>query len=125
MSTPIGVVFVFDQEEDAMVFTSMTDAACWMEAVDVEAGEYTAAFTVDGHIITMTGRGEVVVLVRTDQENHADLERRLARHWHLNGLGQTPSTPAEAARLLFDRQNEPRPTVLRRITTWWRKNRIG
>jgi hypothetical protein len=48
-----------------------------MEAVDVDAGEYSALFTLDGRIVTATTEAEQVVLTVDEQRDEAGLRQRL------------------------------------------------
>ena len=77
MTPAVRAVFVFDQGGDVMAFPSVEDAAGYMEAVDVEAGEYPALFALDGRIITATTRNHEVVLTVEDARDEAGLRQRL------------------------------------------------
>ena len=73
------VVFLFT-ELDVLVFPSLTDAEGWMEAIDVAAGEYTAALTDTGQIIRMSTKNEEVILELTDETNLPRLKTLLRDH---------------------------------------------
>jgi hypothetical protein len=42
----VGAVFVFTKDDDLNVFVSLDDAAKWVEAIDVDDGEYPSRWTV-------------------------------------------------------------------------------
>ena len=44
----MSAVFAFDTNGDVYVFASEDHAAGWIEAVDVDDGEYAAAYLHDG-----------------------------------------------------------------------------
>ena len=55
-------VFVFERDGDLHVFPSLRAAAGWLEAIDVDAGEYAAAFLHDGTVVELSTVGDDVVL---------------------------------------------------------------
>lgn len=71
----MSAVFVFDAEGDLSVFASIDAAAGWMEAVDVDAGEYAAAFLHDGTVVDMSIDRERVVLTPTGERDAAHLNQ--------------------------------------------------
>ncbi|MGW6280319.1 hypothetical protein [Kribbella sp. NPDC055071] len=79
------VVFVF-AGADLTRFPSITDAQDYLEAIDVDDGEYTAALTETGRVIKMTTEKELVVLELTD-ELAPDLLQSLLRE-HGESIGQ-------------------------------------
>ncbi|MGW5194759.1 hypothetical protein ACWEOO_36260 [Kribbella sp. NPDC004138] len=79
------VVFVF-AGLDLTMFPSMADAQDWLEAIDVDDGEYTAALTEIGRVISMRAENDLVVLELTD-ELDADLLQRLLRE-HGQAIGR-------------------------------------
>ncbi|WP_371406112.1 hypothetical protein OHA10_11215 [Kribbella sp. NBC_00662] len=90
MSQPISrqeprVVFVF-AGLDLNMFPSIADAQDWLEAIDVDDGEYSAALTETGRVIRMGTQDELVVLELTD-ELQPDLLRTLLRE-HGQAIGQ-------------------------------------
>ncbi|WP_371503044.1 hypothetical protein OG871_37790 [Kitasatospora sp. NBC_00374] len=103
-----------------MVFTSVQDAAGWMEAIDVDEGEYAAAFTCDGAAIAMSTADEAVVLQCTNHFDREDLQRRIVRYWEREQLSDMPAELREVANLLLERQNRPGRSIWQRVTTWWR-----
>jgi hypothetical protein len=77
-------VFVFGEDPVPGVFLSVANAAGHMEAIDVRDGEYHAAYTIDGRVVTISTVGERVVLDVTEERDMAGLRRRL-RTWHERG----------------------------------------
>jgi hypothetical protein len=66
----VGTVLVFDRDGDVMAFGSEAEAAGYMEAIDVDDGEYDAAYPADGTVLTTLapdGPDGPVVLTRTDE----------------------------------------------------------
>ncbi|MFE3032390.1 hypothetical protein ACFXKY_12135 [Streptomyces canus] len=121
-------VLIFDRDEDLLVFESGIHATNWIEAIDVDEGEYTAAYSPDGTVLTLTapeGPEGSVVLSRTDSVDLGDLERRVAIYWHRYQTGQPPRDPHQTARLLMDRDNQPRRGWLGRVTGLLGRNHAG
>ena len=58
----VPAVFVFERDGDLHVFPSLRAAAAWLEAIDVDAGEYAAAFLHDGTVVELSTVGDDVVL---------------------------------------------------------------
>lgn len=104
-------VLVFDRDEDLLVFESFEHATNYLEAVDVSEGEYTAAYTPDGRVLTLAApegwRGPVV-LTTTDGVDPTGLEQRVARYRQLHQVGRTPCAPVPTARFLIGRDDRPR-----------------
>ncbi len=73
-------VFIFDRDGDLNVFPSLRDAAGWLEAVDVEAGEYKAAFLHDGTVVNVGTSAETVVLTPTAVRDQRSLCDEIARY---------------------------------------------
>lgn len=67
------------------MFPSLAAAEDWMEAVDVDAGEYTNALTETGRVITMRTENEEVVLALTDDVDLTKLHDLLREHGELVG----------------------------------------
>ncbi|MEU6096711.1 hypothetical protein [Streptomyces sp. NPDC047079] len=116
---PPGALLVFDRTEDLLAFESSAHATNYLEAIDVDEGEYTAAYTPDGRVLALSApepwKGPVVV-TRTDRSDPADLERRVARYWQVHQKGQSPRDPRDTARFLIARDNRPREGWLNRVT---------
>jgi hypothetical protein len=79
------VVFVF-AGVDVNVFPSIADAQDWMEAIDVDDGEYTAALTETGRVIRMRTEKELVLLELTDELDPKLLQRLLREHGQAIGM---------------------------------------
>ncbi|GAA2780252.1 hypothetical protein GCM10010441_01160 [Kitasatospora paracochleata] len=122
MTPPADPVFVFDQDNDLTVFTSIEAAAGWMEAIDVDEGEYTAAFTCDGAVVSMSTANEAVILQRTDHVDREDLQRRIACYWEQERLGDMPAELPAVANLLLEGQHRSRRSFRQRITAWWQRD---
>ena len=83
--TPARAIFVFTADQDLLVFLSSDDAAGYMEAIDVEAGEYPAIYTDEGDVIEATAAGQTVVLTDTGRSDSDDLTSRIARYCQMVG----------------------------------------
>lgn len=128
MELPLDTVLIFDRDGDLFVFESYIHAVNWIEAIDVDEGEYTAAYSPDGGVLTLTapeGPEGPVVLSRTDNVDLGDLERRVAIYWHRHQTGQPPRDLLQTARLLIDRDKQPHTGWLGRVTGWLRRDRAG
>lgn len=79
-------VFVFDRDGDLNVFPSLKVASGWLEAVDVDGGEYPAAFLDDGSLVELGTAGEEVVLTATATRDLPRLDRLLSEYQH--GVGK-------------------------------------
>ncbi|WP_410786568.1 hypothetical protein [Kribbella sp. C-35] len=78
------VVFLFD-DMDLSMFPSLESAEDWMEAVDVDEGEYTAAMTETGRVIRLRTENGLVVLELTGEEDLAKLRGLLREYGELIG----------------------------------------
>ena len=119
MDLPPATVLIFDQDEDLIVFESFVHATNYLEAIDVSAGEDTAAYSPEGRLLALAapeGPQGSVVLTTTDKSDLADLERRVARYWQRHQIGQPSRDPLQTARFLIDRDNQPRKRWLSRVT---------
>ena len=90
------VVFVFDEAE-VHVFRSLGQAEAWMEAIDVDGGEYIAALTDTGRVIRMGTKHERVVLEMTDDVDVVSLHRLLRKHGRLVGQPGIELDPVDFA----------------------------
>ncbi|KOV59581.1 hypothetical protein ADL01_35645 [Streptomyces sp. NRRL WC-3618] len=119
MEVPPDTVLIFDRDEDLLVFESFVHATNWIEAIDVDEGEYTAGYTPDGGVLTLAapeGPEGPVVLTRTGSVDLGDLEQRVARYWRRHQAGQPSREPLQTARFLIERDNRPRRGWLGRVT---------
>ncbi|WP_158711545.1 hypothetical protein [Streptomyces xylophagus] len=126
MELPPDTVLVFDRDEDLFVFESHVHVTNWIEAMDVDDGEYPAVYSPDGGVLALTapeGPEGPVVLSRTDDVDLGDLERRVAAYWHRHQTGRPPRDPLQTARFLIDMANQPRRGWLGRVTDLLRRER--
>ena len=91
MTPDLRAVFVFDRDGEMQVFPSLEQAADYMEAVDVNDGEYEALYTLDGWVIDVRAdsRESQVEVVVTEKNDVEGLRRRVATHSRPGGA----STP--------------------------------
>ena len=82
-------VLLFTQDDDVHVFASVPMAARWMEAVDVEEGEYVVAYLPDGRRFVPVTEAGLVRLVPAGDVDEDDLRRRLAAYRE-----RVPTSPA-------------------------------
>ncbi|MEU6547710.1 hypothetical protein [Streptomyces sp. NPDC046859] len=125
MELPPDTVLVFDRDDDLLVFESFVHATNWIEAIDVDEGEYTAAYSPDGGVLALTapeGPEGSVVLARTNIVDLGDLEQRVARYWLRHQAGQAPRDPLQTARSLIERDNKPRRSWMGRLTGLLRRD---
>ncbi|WP_411574592.1 hypothetical protein [Streptomyces fradiae] len=124
MDLPSEIVLLFDRDADLLVFESFARATGWVEAIDVDEGEYTAAYSADGAVLALTapeGPDGPVALVRTGLVDPGDLERRVARYWRCHQTGQHPRDPVETARYLIERDSRLRGSWSGRLTGMLRR----
>ena len=108
MEVPPDTVLIFDRDEDLLVFESFVHATNWIEAIDVDEGEYTAGYTPDGGVLTLAapeGPEGPVVLTRTGSVDLGDLEQRVARYWRRHQAGQPSREPLSDSAVL-DREGQ-------------------
>lgn len=77
-----GGLLVFTRDGDLLVFPTQEHAAGYIEAIDVAAGEYPAAFSPDGRRVQITTSGEDIAFspATPDAEGlKRNLERYLGR----------------------------------------------
>jgi hypothetical protein len=88
VSDDFRAVFVFSSDDPApIIFASLSHAAGWMEAIDVEHGGYDAVFTLDGLVVEVTTDRDRVVLTPTAQQDEAGLRERIRDSRPLPHLG--------------------------------------
>lgn len=81
----MSAVFVFDREGDLNVFPTLGTAGGWLEAIDVDGGEYSAAFLHDGTMVEMGTSREGVVLTATATRDLPRLDQMLKEYQHRVG----------------------------------------
>ncbi len=52
MTHPADIIMVFDRDDELSAFPSLRAAETWLEAINVEDGEYVA-YTADGHVVDL------------------------------------------------------------------------
>ena len=114
----MAAVFIFDNGGDLNLFSSLEAAAGWLEAVDVEADEYAAAFLHDGTLVKMGTSRERVVLTPTDtrdaQRLHQLLEEYQTRDGTLRHGGDALDYANEWLRVEWEQRWPKRPGWLAR-----------
>jgi hypothetical protein len=121
-------VLIFDRDEDLLAFESLVHATNWIEAIDVDEGEYTAAYSPDGGVLALTapeGPEGTVLLARTGSVDLGDLERRVAAYWRRHQVGPPTRDPLQTARFLIERDNKPRRKRLGRVIALLRRGTAG
>jgi len=114
----VGAVFVFTKDDDLNVFVSLDDAAGWMEAIDVDDGEYPALFTLDGRLVNARTEDQSVRLSVTGEQDEAALHLRLQDYRRRVGLTSAPedtrAVANELLRLEWEHRWPKRPAWLSR-----------
>jgi hypothetical protein len=125
MELPPDTVLVFDRDEELFVFASFVHATNWIEAIDVDEGEYAAVYSPDGGVWALTapeGPEGSVVLARTGSADLGDLERRVTRYRRRHQTDQLPRDPLQTARFLIEGENNSRRGWLGRVTGLLRRD---
>lgn len=104
----VGAVFVLTRDDDLMVFVSLDDAAGWMEAIDVDDGEYPALFTLDARLVTASTEDQRVNLTVTEEHDEPALRQRLRKYLQRVGWTSLPESPRAVANELLRLQWEHR-----------------
>ena len=86
------------------MFPSIADAQDWLEAMDVDDGEYTAALTETGRVIGLKTENELVVLELTDELDSDLLHRLLREHGQAIGRPGIESDPVGFANESWKRE---------------------
>ncbi|MBC9819701.1 hypothetical protein [Terrabacter sp. MAHUQ-38] len=113
--TPARAIFVFTADNDLLIFTGLDEASSWMEAVDVDDGEYPAIYTDEGSVVKASLNSETVVLADSGRRDLDDLSNRLARYAEMVDLPAPTDRLAFANTMLkreWDRQRSRRPRWL-------------
>jgi hypothetical protein len=118
-----AAVLVFDRDGLAWAFPRLKDAADSMDSMNALDGEYEAAFTLDGHVVTITGirNGPVSLQVTADRDD-IGLHDLLARSKEQMGLDSDVDDPASVANELIRREWERRAPHL---PGWLRRHLYG
>jgi hypothetical protein len=122
MRQPAVAVFAFTENGDVVVFPSLPAAAAWMEAIDIDDGEYVAMYGEDGRIIRAATRDDCVVLTPTEDADLPALRLRLRRlRLRERGLigDEVPEEPGAVAARMLAREWEQRwPRWPRWLDNW-------
>ncbi len=107
-----GPVFLFDRDGELNIFWSQDEAEDWMEAIDVEEGEYVAAYRQDGTRFSPATAAGRPVLTPTGQIDPEKLRERLQEY-----ASRVPTAPQTADPQAFahDWLTASRPGLLRRL----------
>jgi hypothetical protein len=103
-STSMAAIFMFGGGGPE-VRNSVESASSYMEAIDVQNGEYEVVYDDLGLVYMPQVEGHQVRLVPTDTRNRDDLIRRLAVYSEMLGLALDPDSqdfPIEVARSIAD-----------------------
>jgi hypothetical protein len=121
MTEPDEAVLIFSADGELIPFRSLTEAAGWMEAIDVLDGEYEALFTLDGrlvHAAAETDRSSVTLTV-TDRTDLHGLRQRLQLAQSQQNFISDPDDPRAVANELFaqawEQRRPQRPRWLDRL----------
>jgi hypothetical protein len=103
--SPLDPVFVISRDGDLHLFKSPSEAASWVEAVDVLDGEYDDFFRVDGErlrpVIGTSPSSSHVVLEPTGVSDIQYLTGRLHALASRNGYEGLPEDPRSIANQVF------------------------
>jgi hypothetical protein len=100
----MGAIFMFG-DGGPVVRSTTEEASDFMEAVDVENGEYDVVYDESGLILRPQVQGRRVHLLPTGSGDHGDLIRRLSEWCQTNGLSldsHSADFPAQVARRIAE-----------------------
>jgi len=118
-----SAVLIFDRDGEAWAFPRRQDAADSMDSLNALDGEYEAAFTLDGHVVAITGvRDGPVSLQVTAESDDIGLHDLLQRSKEQMGLASDVDDPASVANELIRREWERRAPHL---PGWLRRRLYG
>lgn len=104
----MSALFVFDNGCDLHVFASARHASGWLEAVDIEDGEYPVAYLHDGTVVELLSSGGRVVLRLTGRRDLTALEGRIAAWRSRVGWPEDGSDPLTFADEILRVERRPR-----------------
>ena len=112
-------VLVFDRDGEVTAFPRLDNAAGWLESIDVLDGEYVCAFTLDGHVVEITGvhGGPVSLRVTVERDDTGLRElllRSQARMGFVSDVDDLVSVANELMRQEWEHRWPRRPSWLRR-----------
>ena len=90
-------MLVWTRDGDLLAFESLSEAAGDMEAIDVDEGEYVAAFTLDGRPVAISAGDGRVILNVGEEPNLAELRRRLTDSQARSGFHSPTNDPVAVA----------------------------
>jgi hypothetical protein len=107
---PLQPTFLITRDGDVELFKTRTEVTYWVEAVDVEAGEYTGCFSIEGellHLAVDDGRVDIKASGIFDPEGLSSQLRLLAER---NGYrGDDPDPRLVADEVFADEWNRRSP----------------
>ena len=107
MNAPYRALIAFGRDDDVAVFRSLDEASGWMEAPDVDAGEYVALFTDSGIVVHASTEADRVVLTITDERVETGLRARIREYQRRTGASESED-PLEFARHELHREWQQR-----------------
>jgi len=112
-------VLIFDRDGEAWAFPRLDDAADSMDSTAVLDGEYEAAFTLDGHVVAISGiRNGPAMLEVTPESDELALREFLRKSQTRMAFTSDPEDPAAVAneliRMEWERRSPHLPSWMRR-----------
>ena len=92
VAVPAGALFVA-ADEPLLMYASVAEAECDLEAIDVEDGVYPAAYGPNGEPYRIGIEGDRVIIESTGEPNKPDEFRALLLRY-LEAIGRTPEGSA-------------------------------
>jgi hypothetical protein len=91
-TVPAGALFVA-ADEPLLIYPSVAEAECDLEAIDVEDGVYSAAYGPNGEPYRIGSEGDRVIIEPTGEPNKPDEFRALLLRY-LEAIGRAPEVSA-------------------------------
>lgn len=107
-TVPPGALFVA-ADEPLLIYPSVAEAECDLEAVDVEDGVYPAAFGPNGEPYRIRSEGGRVIIELTGEPNKPD-ELRALLFRYLEAVGRAPEVSASLDELVASAWATYRPS---------------
>lgn len=98
------LVIVFGRDGELYAFASLSEAATELESIDVAAGEYVAAYTVEGRALSIAAAERWTVALTRGADDLAGLIDRLRSVQARAGFVASPEQPRQVAEELLDIQ---------------------
>ena len=86
-------MIIFGRDGELFAFASASDAASGLESIDVAAGEYVAAYAIDGRALHMAAAEKRRVMVTHGPVDRPDLIVRLRAAQDRLGFAANPEQP--------------------------------